>query len=57
MIVDSLWQKGKTEVVLDVNSENYQALALYKKFGFKVEVAYEYYRLKIVVTTHLADVD
>ena len=57
LIVDRLWQKGKTEIVLDVNSENAQALALYKKFGFKLEVAYEYYRLKIAVTTHSYRVD
>ncbi|TGE33622.1 GNAT family N-acetyltransferase [Desulfosporosinus sp. Sb-LF] len=43
-IVDSLWQGGKTEITLDVNSVNVQALGLYKKFGFKIEVAYEYYR-------------
>ncbi|MDP4126167.1 MAG: GNAT family N-acetyltransferase [Bacillota bacterium] len=44
LIVNCLKQGGKTEITLDVNSENEQALGLYKKLGFRVEVAYEYYR-------------
>jgi Acetyltransferases len=44
LIVNRLRQGGKTEITLDVNSENEQALNLYHKFGFEIEVGYEYYR-------------
>ena len=47
LIVDRLWQRGKTEITIDVNSDNTNALGLYKKFGFQIEVAYEYYRKKV----------
>lgn len=47
LILDSLWQSGKTEITIDVNSENVNALGLYKKSGFQIEVAYEYYRVKV----------
>lgn len=47
LIVNRLRQEGKTEITLDVNSENKLALELYKKFGFRIEVAYEYYRQKL----------
>lgn len=44
LIVNRLRQGGKTEIILDVNSENENALELYKKFGFEIESAYDYYR-------------
>jgi len=47
LIVDNLWQKGKTKIAIDVNSANANALGLYLKFGFQIEVAYEYYRKKV----------
>ena len=47
LIVDSLWQRGKTEITLEVNSENAHALELYKKSGFQIAVAFEYYRIKV----------
>ncbi|MDR3587661.1 MAG: GNAT family N-acetyltransferase [Desulfosporosinus sp.] len=47
LIVASLWRRGKTEITLEVNSENEHALELYKKSGFQIEVAYEYYRKKV----------
>ena len=47
LIVDSLWQRGKTEITLEVNSENVHALELYKKSGFQIEVAFEYHRKKV----------
>ena len=47
LIIDRLWQTGKTEIMLDVNSENEHALELYKKSGFQIEVAFEYYRKKV----------
>jgi len=47
LIVDSLLQRGRTEITIEVNSENTNALTLYKKIGFHIEVAYEYYRVKV----------
>lgn len=47
LIIDRLWKTGKTEIMLDVNSENVPALELYKKAGFQIEVAFEYYRKKV----------
>lgn len=47
LLIDRLWQTGKTEIILDVNSENVHALELYKKSGFHIEVAFEYYRKKV----------
>jgi len=47
LIIERLWQMGKTQIMIDVNSENAQALELYKKSGFKIEVAFEYYRKKV----------
>ncbi|MDR3539775.1 MAG: GNAT family N-acetyltransferase [Desulfosporosinus sp.] len=47
LIVDSLWQRGKTEITLEVNNENTYALKLYMKSGFQIEAAFEYYRKKV----------
>ncbi|EGW37639.1 GNAT family N-acetyltransferase [Desulfosporosinus sp. OT] len=47
LIIDRLWQMGKTELMLDVDSDNVCALELYKKSGFQIEVAFEYYRKKV----------
>lgn len=47
LIVASLRQRGKTEITLEVNSENAHALELYKKSGFQIEVAFEYHRKKV----------
>jgi len=47
LIVDSLLQRGRSEITIEVNSENENALELYKKTGFHIEVAYEYYRVKV----------
>jgi ribosomal protein S18 acetylase RimI-like enzyme len=44
LIIESLRQDGKTQITLEVNSENDRAFELYKKSGFRVEAAYEYYR-------------
>ncbi|MBC2724900.1 GNAT family N-acetyltransferase [Desulfosporosinus sp.] len=46
LIVDSVWQSGNSEITIEVHSENDNALTLYKKTGFYVQVAYEYYRIK-----------
>lgn len=47
LMVDSLWQRGRTEITIEVDSENTNAFELYKKIGFRIEVAYEYFRIKI----------
>lgn len=44
LLVGSLLQSGKTQITLEVDSENEYAFELYKKSGFRVEVAYEYYQ-------------
>jgi len=46
LIVDSLWGRGRTKLTLEVNSENTRAFELYKKFGFQIVTAFEYYRKK-----------
>lgn len=47
LIVDRLFERGRSEITIEVSSENESALALYKKTGFRIEVAYEYYRVKV----------
>jgi len=47
LIIDNLLQRGRTDITIDVNSENANALGLYLKTGFHIEVAYEYYRKKV----------
>ncbi|MDR3601706.1 MAG: GNAT family N-acetyltransferase [Desulfosporosinus sp.] len=47
-LIDRLWQIGKTEIILDVNSENGHALELYQKAGFQIEIAFEFFRRKVV---------
>jgi len=47
LIVDRLLERGRSEITIEVNSENETALALYKKTGFRIEVAYEYYGGKV----------
>lgn len=44
LIVERLWHAGTTEIMLDVNSKNAHALELYKKSGFQIEVAFDYYK-------------
>lgn len=53
LLIDRLWQTGKTEIMLDVNSENAHALELYKKSGFHIEVAFEYYRKEVSEVVYL----
>ena len=47
LMIDRLYQMGKTEIMLDVSSENVRALELYKKSGFQTEAVYVYYRKKV----------
>ncbi|GAB6153909.1 GNAT family N-acetyltransferase [Desulfosporosinus burensis] len=47
LIIDDLLQRGRTDLTIEVNSENANALGLYQKTGFYIEVAYEYHRKKV----------
>lgn len=46
-VVESLLLAGKSRITIEVDSDNRNALMLYKKMGFYVEVAYEYYRANL----------
>lgn len=46
LIVDYLRQSGLRKIVIEVDSNNTHAFKLYKKFGFQIESAFEYYRKK-----------
>jgi len=46
LLVDSICHSSNSEITIEVHSENDHALALYKKTGFQIQVAYEYYRMK-----------
>ncbi|MCO5384742.1 MAG: GNAT family N-acetyltransferase [Desulfosporosinus sp.] len=47
LMVDKLLQRGRSDITIDVNNENANALELYNKAGFHIEVSYEYYRIKL----------
>lgn len=47
LIVERLLERGRTEITIEVDSDNANALMLYKKTGFHIEVAYEYYSVKV----------
>lgn len=46
-VVDHLLQAGKAHITIEVNSDNTSAFMLYKKTGFYIDVAYEYYRMNV----------
>lgn len=46
LIVDDLLQRGRSDITIDVNNENANAIELYQKTGFHIEATYEYYRKK-----------
>ncbi|EHQ87903.1 GNAT family N-acetyltransferase [Desulfosporosinus youngiae] len=47
LMVDRFLKRGRSEITIEVHSENESALALYKTTGFRIEVAYEYYGAKV----------
>lgn len=47
LIIDNLLKRGRMDITIEVNSKNAEALGLYKKSGFFIEVAYEYYHKKV----------
>ena len=46
LVVNQLRLSGIREIVIEVDSNNSYAFKLYKKFGFKIETAFDYYRKK-----------
>lgn len=44
LIVEHLRHSGIREIVIEVDSINSHAFNLYKKFGFQIDTAFEYYR-------------
>lgn len=46
-ILNDLIQKGKKNITLEVDSSNKKAFNLYKKNCFEVEIAIDYYRMKL----------
>jgi len=46
LIVEQLKRSGIREIVIEVDSNNAHAFKLYQKFGFQIEIAFEYYRKK-----------
>ncbi|MCB8816856.1 GNAT family N-acetyltransferase [Desulfosporosinus shakirovi] len=46
LIVDDLLLRGRSDITIDVNNKNANALELYQKTGFHIEATYEYYRKK-----------
>lgn len=51
LIVESLRQRGKNKITIEVNSNNIHAFKLYQTFGFKIKTAFEYYRKSIANST------
>ncbi|AFM40054.1 acetyltransferase [Desulfosporosinus acidiphilus SJ4] len=47
LILKDLWRLGKQQITLEVDSENDRAFALYQRMGFRIEVAYDYYRKQV----------
>ncbi len=45
-VVNQLKLSGIREIVIEVDSNNSYAFKLYRKFGFKIEIAFDYYRKK-----------
>jgi ribosomal protein S18 acetylase RimI-like enzyme len=48
LVLEYLWRRGKTQITLEVDSKNERAFRLYQKIGFRIELAYDYYRKKLV---------
>ena len=47
LVLRDLWSRGKQQAVLEVDSGNKQAFRLYQKMGFRIVLAYDYYRRKV----------
>lgn len=54
-VVESLLLAGRSRITIEVDSDNTNALMLYKKMGFYIEVAYEYYRMNLRTETGTGD--
>ena len=47
LMLKDLIEKNVEKIMIDVNSENEKAYNLYKKYGFEVQTAFEYFRIKV----------
>lgn len=47
LMLKSLVEQNIEKIMIDVNSENETAFNLYRKYGFEVQTAFEYFRKKI----------
>lgn len=47
LILENLWNQGKLQVTLEVDSKNDRAFRLYQKMGFRIELAYDFYRKQV----------
>jgi len=47
LMLKDLIEKNVEKIMIDVNSKNEKAYNLYKKYGFEVQTAFEYFRIKV----------
>ena len=47
LMLKDLIKQNVEKIMIDVNSENEKAFNLYKKYGFEVQTAFEYFRKKV----------
>ncbi|MGC7872968.1 GNAT family N-acetyltransferase [Desulfosporosinus sp. SYSU MS00001] len=47
LILENLWNQGKQQVTLEVDSKNDRAFRLYQRMGFRIELAYDFYRKRV----------
>jgi len=47
LMLQDLIKQNVKKIMIDVNSENEKAFNLYKKYGFEVQTAFEYFRKKV----------
>ncbi|KLU65489.1 protease synthase and sporulation negative regulatory protein PAI 1 [Desulfosporosinus acididurans] len=47
LILKNLWNRGKQQVTLEVDSKNDRAFRLYQGMGFRIELAYDFYRKQV----------
>lgn len=49
LIINKLISEGKRNITLEVDSNNEIAFNLYKKTGFETDVAFQYYRKRVII--------
>jgi ribosomal protein S18 acetylase RimI-like enzyme len=53
LILKDLIEQNVEKILIEVNSENERAFNLYKKYGFEVQTAFEYFRKKLIFNESL----